>query len=117
MTTFAKRNSWRAHAVLAASAAAALIGTVSVGQAAIPTEERSVTVHYRDLNLATEQGNTTLYQRIVSAAQEVCGEPDLRDFAAVAAAKACEANAIERAVAAVNSPKLAAIYSARVRHG
>jgi UrcA family protein len=42
--------------------------------AADPSGARSVTVSYRDLNLATIEGATALYLRIKHAANSVCDE-------------------------------------------
>ena len=77
----------------------------------------SVRVNYHDLNLATEQGTQALYGRIVSAARKVCAPSDIRVLVEVAAAHACEAQAVAHAVRAVNNPRLAATYSAHQRQG
>jgi UrcA family protein len=77
----------------------------------------AVTVRYTDLNLATDAGNATLYARLESAARKVCAPSDIRDLGQMAAASTCQHQAIARAVQNVNSPKLAAVYAARVRQG
>jgi UrcA family protein len=74
-------------------------------------------VNYHDLNLATEQGTQALYERIVLAARRVCAVSDIRILAEVAAAQVCQVQAIAHAVRDVNSPRLAAVYSAHQRHG
>ena len=102
-------------------ASAALTACLIVGAsayAAAPTDPSpSVQVSYHDLNLATEHGTQTLYGRIVSAAHKVCAARDIRILAAVAAARACEAQAIAQAVRDVNNPRLAAVYSAHQPQG
>jgi UrcA family protein len=106
-------------------ASAALTACLIVGASASATAyaaapadgSRSVRVNYRDLNLETEQGTAALYGRIVSAAHRVCAASDIRNLVEVAAAHACEAQAIEHAVRAVNSPRLAATHSAHQRQG
>jgi len=103
--------------VLAAGAAALLVGAISVASAAPLSEVAAVTVRYDDLNLNTDQGNSVLYQRIVFAAEQVCGQPDIRELAASAAAKACKRDAIARAVNSVHSSRLAAIYTAHLPRG
>ena len=76
-----------------------------------------VTVRYTDLNLATEAGTGALYARLVSAARAVCGEPDIRDLAGIAAARVCEQQAVANAVRDVHNPRLSAIYSAHPARG
>lgn len=111
----------RINDVLRAAAALTvclIIGASVTAQAAATADAPlSVRVSYRDLNLATEQGTQALYERIVSAARKVCPISDIRNLAEFAAARACEAQAIARAVREVNSPRLAAIYSAHQRQG
>jgi UrcA family protein len=53
----------------------------------------------------------------VAAAHEVCAVDVFRDLRAVAASRACAAEAIARAVRDVNSPMLASVYAARLQHG
>jgi UrcA family protein len=77
----------------------------------------SITVRYTDLNLATEAGTTALYARLVAAARHVCTVSDIRNLRQVAAAEACQQQAIANAVRDVHNPKLAAVYSAHLRHG
>jgi UrcA family protein len=111
----------RISGLLRASAtltACLVIGATATAHAAASSDAtRSVRVNYRDLNLATEQGTQALYARIVSAAHQVCEVRDIRVFAEVAAAKACQAQAIAHAVRDVNNPRLAATYSAHQRQG
>jgi UrcA family protein len=100
----------------AALTACLIVGASATAYAAAPADaSASVRVNYRDLNLATEQGTQALYGRIVSAARKVCAVSDIRVLAEVAAAQACETQAIAHAVRAVNSPRLAATHSAHQR--
>ena len=110
-------NYWRATGAFTALTAALIVGVSGVAHAA--TAAASVTVSYRDLNLTTTAGNQALYARIVSAARQVCGagEVDIRNLHAFALEQSCEGRAIARAVDDAHNPALAAIYSARVRHG
>ena len=100
----------------AALTACLMIGATATAHAAAPATP-SVRVNYHDLNLATEQGTQALYGRIVSAARKVCAPGDIRVLVEVAAAHACEAQAVAHAVRAVNNPRLAATYSAHQRQG
>jgi UrcA family protein len=96
---------------------AALSGFAQAGTPG--TDAASVKVAYGDLDLATTEGTSTLYGRLVAAARTVCDASgvDNRDLHAVALERSCERRAISHAVADVHSPQLAALVSARVRHG
>jgi UrcA family protein len=105
------------RAAAALTACLALGASASAYAAAPADATASVHVNYHDLNLATEQGTQVLYGRIVSAARKVCAPSDIRILVEVAAARACEAQAVAQAVRAVNNPRLAASYSAHQRQG
>jgi UrcA family protein len=111
---------WRASAALTALTACLLVGVAASAHATTADDSApSVTVSYRDLNLATDQGTKALYARIVSAARAVCGadEVDIRDLGALSSERSCERQAIEHAVSDVHSARQAALYVARPRHG
>jgi UrcA family protein len=119
MNSLTLRPHGNRYALLTALTACIAIGA---GAAAARAAEPSVTapavkVSYRDLNLTTDAGNSALYARLEQAAAKVCVVDDIRDLAAVAARPACEQQAIARAVRAINSPRLAALHSARAPHG
>ena len=100
--------------------AACLIGAAGSALAASPADAApTVRVAYSDLNLASDQGNRTLYARISAAAHQVCfaDRPDMRDLARYAEARSCAAQAVARAVQAVHSQGLAAIYNAHSPRG
>jgi UrcA family protein len=67
-------------------------------------------VKYADLDLAREAGIAALYGRLRSAAREVCQPLDPHDLASLDAARRCERQAIERAVADVGAPALTSYY-------
>jgi UrcA family protein len=54
-----------------------------------------------------------LYQRIRGAAGLVCGVSDARELGQLARAKACMANTVAAAVAAVNAPALTSVHDAK----
>jgi UrcA family protein len=81
-----------------------------------PPEPRSVTVDYRDLNMATLAGATTLCTRIHGAAPQVCGDAG-RNLSEQHARDLCPQQAIERAVRAVNSPAAHQRVPPREPHG
>jgi len=100
-------------AALAVSATAFAGAPISSPLDAVP----SVTVRYDDLNLTSDSGTAMLYKRIANAARQVCPDEFSRDMMIVTASRACQAQAIARAVQDVNSPKLALVHEAHVRHG
>jgi UrcA family protein len=68
-------------------------------------------VHFGDLNLDQPSGVATLYHRISFAAQNVCGDKYLPgSFIISPYWRSCTAQAIARAVAAVDRPALTAYY-------
>lgn len=107
----------RIRETLVLAAAALLVGAANIASAASVDEVRSVEVRYDDILINTELGSTVLYRRIVSAAAQVCGKPDIRDLDAIAATKTCQRTAVERAVESVHSELLTAIYSAHPMRG
>jgi len=113
-------NAMLRHAAIRTALGACLIAALSgAAYAAAPgTASASMRVSYGDLNLTGEQGNKELYARIVSAARQVCAadQTDSRDLHARALEQSCERQAVATAVERVNSPKLAALYSAH-QHG
>jgi UrcA family protein len=77
----------------------------------------SVAVQYSAIDLSSDEGARNLYRRIVTAAQAVCPNADLRDLNAYAVSKSCKSEAIARAVRDVRSPRLAAMSGARANNG
>ena len=94
------------HAAALASVVC-LLSTATV----LPAEARelSVKVDYKDLNLSTMNGASTLYLRIEGAARFVCGEPGRR-IDELRYWKTCYSNAVNHAVTEVNSPLLTSLY-------
>jgi UrcA family protein len=91
------------------------VGTMSASAGTPPADVPRVIVDYSDLNLATEHGAHRLYQRISTAARQVC-PPDTSVGARVASiARQCVSDAIARAVNEVNNPRVAELGAARMR--
>ena len=93
----------------------ALVTIAIVGVAAFATGAQaddaslganSRVVHYSDLNLNTSAGAKVLYQRILGAAERVCGDADARRMQRVVAVKACVDQAIVSSVRAINNTQL-----------
>jgi UrcA family protein len=69
------------------------------------------TVHFGDLDVDRPAGAAVLYRRIQMAAERVCGEPQqVGSFMISGVWRACVAQAIDRAVVAVDRPALTAYY-------
>ena len=89
----------------------AAAGGVAHADAAFDVPAR--TVHYSDLDLNSEAGVATLYNRIRSAAEQVCGNVDSRRLDEVAAAKACVDHAVSASMNSVNNAKQISLASIR----
>jgi UrcA family protein len=97
----------------------ATLAAVCVSLAANPAKAADVSitdpqlaVSYTDLNLASKQGVAQLYGRIQGAAIAVCGGFDGPEMRRSPAVNACIHRAIDKAVSAVNNPKLTSQYLA-----
>ena len=98
--------------LLAAGAAFA----ATPGAAAEPEVSQRV-VKYSPDSLSTESGARELYGRLVRAAEDVCpGDSSGRRFLNNAIL-ACRRQAVENAVRAIGSPRLAALHASRSGHG
>jgi UrcA family protein len=96
-----------------AAALASVVGLLGIAPALASNPAngpRTMTVTYRDLNLSTVAGATTLYQRIKGAARWVCGDEGRR-FDEQRQWKSCYRGAIAGAVATVHIPLLTAVHS------
>ena len=103
-----------AAAMAVSAAAQPTVSEVTVR--ATPTrpgaEVRSKVVSYRDLNVGTQEGVQTLLGRIRQAGEDVCSPaPDtLRNIADFQDYQRCRTEALNGALAQVDSPALAALY-------
>lgn len=114
MFTQRRLRTYRAAIVAAGLAALASIGT-QAASAAQPADT-AVSVRYADLNLNTDAGAATLYDRLQVAAQQVCGAVNARDVARQGAAARCRNEVVAEAVSHISSPQLAAVFAARTHH-
>src|SRR5262245_9290523 len=71
-----------------------------------------ITVSYADLNLTNATGAKRLYQRIETAAAQVCG-PENGNLGTHLRRKSCISRAVREAVAEVAAPELTRYYVAR----
>jgi UrcA family protein len=84
----------------------ALLGVAFFAAGAHADQANSITVRYSDLKPNSAVSAKVLYQRIHTAAMKVCGDEDSRQLNHAAAVKACEDQAVERSVRAVNQAQL-----------
>jgi UrcA family protein len=89
--------------------ASLLVGLSSTAFGAMHNEDTVVrkTVRFKDLDLSTTVGAQTLYERITSAARDVCSEQDYMFI------RKCRARAVADAVAGVNNPLLSNVHRSR----
>lgn len=97
----------------------AILAVVCVGLAAKPAKaaeagstDPQLVVSYADLNLASRHGASVLFERIQSAAVQVCGAPDAPEVLRSPAVNACIHQAIEKAVSRVDNTLLTSQYLA-----
>ncbi len=81
------------------------------GRAARQSFDPVVTVRFADLNPTSAEGTRTLYARIRSAAQTVCGPSfSLWDGRRMAAWKECYRATVDEAVRRIDRPMLMALH-------
>jgi UrcA family protein len=103
---------WVARTTLVAAAlCAGVFGSSTF--AAVPGQTLQQKVSYADLDLTRPEGIAPLYQRIQSAAQNVCAPFESRDLAQRVQWRECVRSSISRAIAEVNVPALTAYADAR----
>jgi len=112
MKTFTMNNT--KHFFFAAVAAVSLASVGMAAHAAQADDVPTRTVHYADLNLNTDAGVATLYNRIRYAAHLVCGNVDPIRLEEASMAKGCIDKAVFSSVTAINNPKLTSEYNAHV---
>jgi UrcA family protein len=98
------------HAKFFAQASLISILIVGTAIAAAPdTDVRSQTVKFGDLNLQSDAGLESLYQRIHAAARHVCQTDDPTLWSAYAMLR-CERKAEDGAITKLDVPGLTALY-------
>jgi len=95
-----------------AAAGAAGADTLATDSIEVP---RAV-VKYDPASLATDRGAALLFRRLVAAAREVCPQPVESQLFPSMAVQQCRAAALARAVGAIDSPRLSAVYRANETH-
>ena len=107
MKTNTSNNSKQILRALVGALSFAAAGGVAHADAAFDAPTR--TVHYADLDINTQAGAAALYNRIRSAAEQVCGNVDSRRLDEAAAAKACVDHAVSASLSSVKQISLASI--------
>ena len=92
----------------AAGVAGTARATTTASTYAGDTNSKSVSVRYREAQLATSRGAHSLYARIDRAAEEVCD--DTGEYVLKTSFAACERSAIADAVAQIDDTRLTAVY-------
>jgi UrcA family protein len=105
------RNVSRVLGVRALLTAVALTLAASMAHAQ-PADMQTLAVKSSDLNLATPEGNRTLYHRIVVAAEKVCSTPPATGSRLPINSRSCVKKAIAQAVKATKSAQLAEMMEA-----
>jgi UrcA family protein len=77
-----------------------------VASNAVASDTRSESVKFGDLNLSSQAGVETLYERIHAAAKRVCEQP----AGELGATRSCVKKAEGEAIGKVNLPLLTALY-------
>ena len=111
MSTFIPKS-----ALLLVGAIGYVMAAGAASAADLAGDPPSVVVRFSSDELATDAGVRTVYHRLVSAANKVCPQNDysiwLRERV-----QACRTQAIARAVAQINNPRLAALQGTASTRG
>ena len=100
------------HISLACLGLLAAAGLLACGTATAASE-RSVTIHFADLDIDSASGASALYQRLAGAARVVCGD-DGRSPSEQRAWQECYQQALSAAIARIDNPLLSRV---KEQHG
>jgi UrcA family protein len=103
----------RARSLLFTLTAAGALLTVVPATAAPIDEIAEIRVDYSDLDLTSTIGLETLYGRILSASIKVCPAmpPGQVDLAVKTVIRDCRTAAVDRTIAEIANPQLAAVHA------
>src|SRR5215467_8264036 len=90
----------------------AVVGVLGSAQVLAGEPAKSIRVSYADLDLSTQAGATTLFNRIRGAARQVCGDEGTT-YTDHVIWQGCIKRAVGDAVATVNNPRLTALYQGK----
>jgi UrcA family protein len=109
MTTSLNRQSTSFATIIAAALATTF--AVPALQAAEIGNVHAKTVSYADLDVNSTQGARVLYDRVRSAAAEVCAALEGRDLTNQVSWHKCYDAAVDDAIKTIHQPTLTALYS------
>lgn len=101
------RNSLAAAVIFSALSGISTLGTANIGA----VDVKSVRVSYADLNLAERTGQETLYERLKTAAEGVCGGVRDISLSVVREQRKCYQEALDSAIGQVGSEGLETIHN------
>jgi UrcA family protein len=99
----------------ATRAALLAAGAISLFAAGAAQADEKI-IHYKQVDLQTQQGAATVYSRIHTAALKMCEPDNIAVLRSGRQVHACIDATVGDAVQAVNSPELTAVYEARREH-
>ena len=82
----------------------------------IEQPHHKVVVKFGDLNPESPEGIAVLYQRVHTAARQVCERSSPRDLGPMTSSDGCVAAATAQAIASINIPALTSYYKSRNPH-
>jgi UrcA family protein len=106
------RSSTFAFALLSVLATGSAVNAAPYSNIAISSAGyHQVVVSYSDLDLSQPDGAKAMLSRLQVAARNVCGKTySERDVSTLWASRACNKQAMNRAVASINAPLVAELY-------
>jgi UrcA family protein len=120
MSTITAFNTAKTQTAVALGAVAAVLlgfAMIPVASAATADDSPVLTVRYDAHSLESESGARAVYEKIASAARQVCVESPSHDLRAFHEAYVCRKAAIARAVEQIHHPRLVEIASQRAKRG
>jgi UrcA family protein len=115
-TAIRVKNAVRAYTIRIAWVTLASAGGSMLVDAAQASDAFDTTPHkvvsFKDLNLNSPEGVAVLYNRIKSAAYDVCGSPDRYDLSQFKT-QICVKDAVSRAIVQVNNPMLTSLHESK----
>ena len=100
------RNSVAAAVIFSALSGISTLGNANLGA----VEVKSIRLSYADLNLTQRTGQETLYERLKTAAEGVCGGVSNINLSVVREQRKCYEEALDSAIGQVGSEGLETIH-------
>jgi UrcA family protein len=111
MNMSSKARIWASAAVVLLAAAWQCDALAAASNAPAAGDVEQTTVRFGDLNIDRAADAAVLYRRIRYAAERVCGDPQMPGLSIISPSwRICVAQAVDRAVLAVDRPALTAYH-------